>query len=126
MTRGRRRLLVVEDDPSLQKVLALRLQIDGFDVSTAGDGEEALEMIRSKRPDLVLTDLMMPQMDGIELTRSIKSDPDLQGIPIVVLTALMGQGERDHLISLGADAFVSKPYNSAELTRRIRELLGES
>jgi DNA-binding response OmpR family regulator len=126
MTRARRRLLLVEDDPALQKVLVILLQLDGFDVSTAGDGQEALEMIRAERPDLVLTDLMMPQMDGVELTRSIKTDPYLQGIPVMVLTALREERERAHLISLGADAFVAKPYNSAGLTARIRELLGEA
>ena len=123
MTREHPRLLVVEDDAALQKVLAMRLQIDGFEVDTAGDGEEALEAIRANRPDLVLTDLMMPQMDGAELTRAIKSDPDLRAIPVMVLTALKAQREREHLLSLGADAFAAKPYNSAELTARIRELL---
>lgn len=120
----RPRLLVVEDEQSLQKVLAMRLGIDGFDVATASDGVEALEMIRAERPDLVLTDLMMPIMDGAELTKAIKDDPLLRDIPVMVLTALKEQRERDHLMSLGADAFAAKPYNSAELTEKIRNLLG--
>jgi two-component system cell cycle response regulator len=121
---GRPRVLVVEDEPALQKVLAMRLSIDGFDVVTAFDGQEALEMIRVERPDLVLTDLMMPIMDGAELTRAIKGDPATREIPVMVLTALKEQREREHLISLGADAFAAKPYNSAELTQKIRTLLG--
>jgi two-component system phosphate regulon response regulator PhoB len=123
MTAARPRLLVVEDEPALQKVLTVRLQIEGFDVRAAGDGEEALAMIAEERPDLVLTDLMMPLMDGAELTRQIKGDPALKSIPVMVLTALKEQRERDHLLRLGADAFAAKPYNSAELTARIRELL---
>ena len=118
------RILVVEDEPALQKVLAMRLGMEGFQVETASDGEEALEMIRRSAPDLVLTDLMMPVMDGTELTRNIKGDPALRKIPVMILTALKEQRERDNLISLGADGFAAKPYNSAELTARIRELLG--
>ncbi|MGI8607609.1 MAG: response regulator [Candidatus Dormibacteria bacterium] len=124
MTGDRRpRLLVVEDEPALQKVLAMRLGIDGFDVATASDGQEALEMMRVDRPDLVLTDLMMPVMDGAELTSAIRADPDLRDIPVMVLTALREQRERDHLMALGADAFAAKPYNSAELTEKIRNLI---
>lgn len=126
MTAARPRLLVVEDEPALQKVLAKRLQFEGFEVRTAGDGEEAMAMIREQRPDLVLTDLMMPLMEGAELTRAIKTDADLRSIPVMVLTALKEQRERDHLLGLGADAFATKPYNSAELTARIRELLGRA
>ncbi len=117
------KLLVVEDEAALQKVLQIRLQIEGFEVRTAGDGEEALEMMRGERPDLVLTDLMMPMMDGAELTRNIKSDPELRDIPVLVLTALKERRERDKLIAVGADGFAAKPYNSAELTARIREML---
>ncbi|GAC1331182.1 MAG: response regulator [Candidatus Dormibacteria bacterium] len=118
------RLLVVEDEPALQKVLAMRLAMEGFEVDTASDGHEALEMIRANPPDLVLTDLMMPVMDGLELTRTIKKDPALKTIPVMILTALKEQRERQNLTSAGADAFASKPYNSVELTARIRELLG--
>ena len=124
MTATRRpRLLVVEDEPALQKVLAMRLNIDGFDVVTASDGHEALEMMRTDRPDLVLTDLMMPLMDGAELTTAIRADPNLKDIPVMVLTALKEKRERDHLMELGADAFAAKPYNSAELTEKIRNLI---
>lgn len=115
---------MVEDEPALQKVLAMRLGMEGFEVETASDGQEALEKIRRSAPDLVLTDLMMPVMDGTELTRTIKSDPELRGIPVMILTALKEQRERDNLMSVGADGFAAKPYNSAELTARIRELLG--
>ena len=118
------RLLIVEDEPALQKVLAIRLGIEGFEVRTASDGQEALELIREEVPDLVVTDLMMPVMDGAELTRSIKGDPKLRAIPVMILTALKEQRERDHLMALGADAFAAKPYNSVELTAKIKELLG--
>ena len=118
------RILVVEDEPALLKVLSMRLGMEGFDVQTASDGQEALDLIRAGAPDLVLTDLMMPVMDGGELTRTIKGDPLLRGIPVMILTALKEDRERNHLMTLGADGFAAKPYNSAELTQKIRELLG--
>jgi CheY-like chemotaxis protein len=117
------RVLIVEDDLALQKVLVMRLQIDGFEVGTASDGQEALEAIRRERPDLVLTDLMMPVMDGAALTVAIKGDPALKDIPVLVLTALREQRERDRLIGLGADGFTSKPFNSKDLTAKILDLI---
>lgn len=124
MAASKPRLLVVEDEPALQKVLAMRLGLEGFEVRTASDGVEALEMIRAERPDLVLTDLMMPEMDGVELTRRIKGDAELKGIPVLVLTALKEQRERDNLVAAGADGFAAKPYDSAELTAKLKALLG--
>jgi CheY-like chemotaxis protein len=118
-----RRLLVVEDEPALAKVLQMRLQIDGFEVDVAGDGAEAMEMIGTQRPDLIVCDLMMPVMDGIEVTRAVKGDPRLRSIPILILTALKSEKEMEELRRLGAEGFVSKPYDGKALTVQIRELL---
>jgi DNA-binding response OmpR family regulator len=123
---GKPRLLVVEDEPALAKVLQMRLQIDGFEVEIAGDGAEAMTMIAKRRPDLVVCDLMMPVMDGIEVTRAIKGDPKLKTIPILILTALRSAKEMAQLEQLGADALLNKPYDGKELTARIRELLGQA
>ncbi len=118
------RLLVVEDDPALAKVLQMRLQIEGFEVEVAGDGAEAMTMIGKQRPDLVVCDLMMPVMDGLEVTRAIKGNPKLKAIPILILTALKSAREMGELQKLGADVFATKPYNGKELTAQIRQLLG--
>ena len=118
------RLLVVEDDPALAKVLQMRLQIEGFEVEVAGDGAEAMTMIGKQRPDLVVCDLMMPLMDGLEVTRAIKGNPKLKAIPILILTALKSAREMGELQKLGADVFATKPYNGKELTAQIRQLLG--
>jgi CheY-like chemotaxis protein len=117
------RLLVVEDEAALAKVLQMRLQLEGFEVDVAGDGAEAMDLIRARRPDLVVCDLMMPVMDGIEVTRSIKGDPKLRAIPILILSALKSDKEMEELRRLGAEAFASKPYDGKALTAQIRELL---
>jgi CheY-like chemotaxis protein len=117
------RLLVVEDEAALAKVLQMRLQLEGFEVDVAGDGAEAMDLIRARRPDLVVCDLMMPVMDGIEVTRTIKGDPELKAIPILILSALKSEKEMEELRRLGAEAFASKPYDGKALTAQIRELL---
>ena len=117
------RLLVVEDEPALAKVLQMRLQMEGFEVDVAGDGAEAMDLIRARRPDLVVCDLMMPVMDGIEVTRTIKGDPELRAIPILILSALKSEKEMEELRRLGAEAFASKPYDGKALTAQIRAML---
>lgn len=117
-------LLVIEDEHSLAKVLQMRLEIEGFEVEIAYDGAEAMRMIDLRRPDLVVCDLMMPVMDGLEVTRAIKSDPALRSIPILILTALKSAKHTAELEKAGADAFATKPYDGKELSARIRQLLG--
>jgi CheY-like chemotaxis protein len=122
--KGKLKLVVAEDEAALAKVLKLRLEMEGFEVRTAGDGAEAMRLIQADRPDLLLCDLMMPVMDGYELTRAIKSDPNLRSIPILILTALKAARETEKLSRLGADGFASKPFDSKELTAQIRKLIG--
>ncbi|MDP9325201.1 MAG: response regulator transcription factor [Candidatus Dormibacteraeota bacterium] len=117
------RVLVVEDEEALAKVLKLRLEMEGFEVRAAGDGQEAMEMIAQQRPDIVVCDLMMPVMDGKQVTRAIKSDKKLKSIPVLILSALKRQQEMDELAKLGADGFAAKPFDSRELTARIWGLL---
>ena len=114
---------MVEDEAALAKVLQMRLQLEGFEVDVAGDGAEAMDLIRARRPDLVVCDLMMPVMDGIEVTRTIKGDPELRAIPILILSALKSEKEMEELRRLGAEAIISKPYDGKRLTAQVRELL---
>jgi CheY-like chemotaxis protein len=117
----RPRVLVVEDEPALQKVLSMRLGMEGFDVETASDGEEALSMIRAAAPDLVLTDLMMPVMDGAELIRRMRADPKLDAIPAILMTALPEAVPTGHAAL--HDAVLVKPFSIVELLATIRRLL---
>jgi DNA-binding response OmpR family regulator len=114
------RLLLVDDDPVLRDALADRLADDGFEVDRAGSGQEALECLDDAWPDLVILDLMMPEMDGQELARRIKSRAD---IPILVLSAVAGADSKADLIAAFAEDFVTKPYDYAELVARIRRIL---
>ncbi|UDY22737.1 MtrAB system response regulator MtrA [Nocardioides sp. Kera G14] len=114
---ARGRILVVDDDASLAEMLAIVLRQEGFDSEVTGRGDEALELFRSYRPDLVLLDLMLPGMDGIEVCKQIRVE---SGVPIVMLTA---KGDTvDVVVGLesGADDYVVKPFKPKELIARIR------
>ncbi|MCB1852817.1 MAG: response regulator, partial [Gammaproteobacteria bacterium] len=96
---------------------------EGFEVSVAKDGEEGLSMIRSWMPDLVLLDVMMPKMDGFEVCRTVRADASLSGVRIVMLTAKGREAEVEKGLSLGADAYIPKPFSTSELVSRVKSLL---
>jgi DNA-binding response OmpR family regulator len=121
MTEPRQqRILVVDDDPNLLVVLAEQLRDDGFDVSTARDGQEALRRIEAGWPDLIVVDLTMPRMDGLALARQIKAQADL---PIIVLSAVDTADSKVRLLDEVAEDYVSKPYHYPELRARIQRVL---
>jgi CheY-like chemotaxis protein len=115
------RILVVEDDPALLRGLADNLRGEPYDVLTATDGEAACQVIRQERPDLVLLDLTLPRLDGLEVCRRVRGE----GIrtPIVMLTSRSEEADRIRGLELGADDYVSKPFSLLELFARIRGLL---
>ena len=115
-----RTILVVEDEPTLRETLADALEADGFRVVRAADGREALTQFRGERPDLVLLDLMLPELSGIEVTRIIRAE---SGVPIVMLTAKDAELDKVVGLELGADDYVTKPYSPRELVARIRAVL---
>jgi DNA-binding response OmpR family regulator len=114
------RILLVDDDPSLLVVLAEQLRDDGFEVSTARDGAEALRRLESGWPDLILLDLMMPRVDGLALAHQIKAAADL---PIIVLSAVDTADSKARLLDEVAEDYVTKPYHYPELRARIERLL---
>jgi len=114
------RLLLVDDDPAHLEALAERLTADGFEVARARSGVDALKCLDEAWPDLVILDLMMPEMDGQALARRIKSRAD---IPILVLSAIVAADSKADLIAHFAEDYVTKPYNYAELVARIRRVL---
>src|SRR3990172_3872810 len=116
-------VLVVDDIAGNTRLVESLLAPDGHTVRTAGDGAEALRLVRSEHPDLVLMDVMMPHVDGFEACRAIKQDPSTRLIPVVLITSLNDSASRIHGIDVGADDFVSKPFNAHELRARIRSLL---
>jgi len=117
------KVLVVDDTPHNVKLLADLLAIKGYAVATAVNGEEALTKVASERPDLVLLDVMMPGLSGYDVCRRLRADAETALLPIVLVTSLDPQQERVKGIEAGADDFVSKPINQAELFARVRSLL---
>jgi DNA-binding response OmpR family regulator len=117
------KILVVEDDPSIRRIIALAVKGDGHKVVEADSGDEGLSAVRTQSPDLVLLDVMLPGLDGIEVCRRIKSDPALSSTAVVMLTA-KGE-ERDIVAGLdaGANDYVTKPFSKAVLLARLRAAL---
>jgi DNA-binding response OmpR family regulator len=118
-----RSVLVVEDEPTVRATLAEALTDDGLRVTTAGDGAQALERFRADRPDLVILDVMLPGMSGIEVCRIIRAE---SAVPILMLTARDSELDKVIGLELGADDYVTKPFSLRELQARIRALLRRS
>jgi DNA-binding response OmpR family regulator len=117
------RILVVDDDLSIIKVLRGYLEQSGYQVLAAYDGETALHMLRRERPDLVILDLMLPQRDGREVTRIVRADQTLAATPIIMLTARVEDTDKIVGLELGADDYITKPFNAHEVVARVNALL---
>jgi len=119
-----KRVLVVDDDRVIQQLLEVNLELEGYDVvATASDGREALEKIGQLKPDLVILDIMMPKMDGLAVCRSLKADPELAKIPIVLLSARAQDLDIREGLDIGANAYLTKPFDPVELLDVVARLL---
>lgn len=118
-------ILVVDDEISVVEVVSLYLRRDGFDVRVANNGREALTAIQSKLPTLVVLDVMLPELDGLEIMRRLRADPTLD-IPVILLTARSQEVDRIYGLELGADDYVTKPFSPAELVSRVKAVLRRS
>lgn len=119
-------VLVVEDEPPLQQLLAYNLEAGGYEVVQAYDGEQALTIVEERVPDLVILDWMLPQVSGIEICRRLRRRPDTAKVPIIFLTARTDEPDRLRGLETGADDFITKPFSPAELLARIRAVLRRS
>jgi two-component system, OmpR family, phosphate regulon response regulator PhoB len=117
------RVLIVEDEAPLAEMLRYNLEAEGFLVSHAGTGDEALVMVAEERPDLVLLDWMLPNVSGIEICRRLRARPDTKAVPIVLLTARGEEVDRIRGLSTGADDYVVKPFSLPELMARVKAIL---
>jgi DNA-binding response OmpR family regulator len=118
------RVLIVDDERSILIPLEYLLKREGFTVSVAHDGEEGLAAIRALRPDLVVLDVMMPKLDGFAVLQAVRADPELAATPIMILTAMDREAERNKGLTLGADAYMAKPFSTKALISNVRRLLG--
>jgi diguanylate cyclase (GGDEF)-like protein len=120
---GGESLLVADDDPFIARLLEIELRAAGYDVRVASDGNQALELAQVRAPDLVLADVMMPNMDGFELTRRLRQDPRTATVSIIMLTARGLSADKLEGFAIGADDYIVKPFDTPELLARIRGVL---
>jgi CheY-like chemotaxis protein len=118
------RVLVVDDDEVIRRLIAVNLQLEGFDVSTAVDGQDCLDKIAQIDPDVITLDVMMPRLDGWETTLQLRGSPDTAHIKIVLITARAQEDDRARSGHVGADAYLTKPFDPNEMIRVVRELVG--
>ena len=123
MSAGQPRVLVVEDEPAQREVLAYNLEAEGFAVSRAQNGEEALLLVDEDVPDIIVLDWMMPNLSGIEVCRRLKIRPETRSIPVIMLSARSEEVDKVRGLETGADDYVVKPYSVIELMARVRSQL---
>ncbi len=123
MDNSKRKILIVDDERYILHILDFSLGAEGYEVITAGDGEQAVERTRSDRPDLIVMDIMMPKMDGFEACKAIKADPDTQSIPVIMLTAKGREIDKKRGLDAGADEYLTKPFSPAKLIERVQVVL---
>ena len=123
---GDMKILLCEDNDDIRKMLAMRLEVVGYTVLQARDGEEGLETIKKQQPELVIMDLMMPKMTGFEVCRMVKFDDKYKDIPIIVLSALDQQRDREKALEAGADAYFIKPFDLELLLNKVSSLIAEN
>lgn len=116
------KVLAVDDDPVIQRLLQVNLEMEGYEVALAGDGVEALEQARAFRPDLVLLDIMMPRKNGWQVLAELKEDDDLKDIPVVFLSARAQDDDLQRGTELGAEAYITKPFDPIDLLDLVAEL----
>jgi len=124
MSKGR--VLVVDDEIYIVHILDFSLGMEGYEVITALDGEQALERLKSDRPDLIVLDIMMPKLDGYEVCKAIKSNPATKHIPVILLSAKGRNVDQKTGYDVGADDYITKPFSPRKLVERINQLLGQT
>ena len=116
-------ILIADDDPVIQKLLAVNFEMEGYRVVTASDGAEALERVGSDHPDLAVLDVMMPKVDGLDVVRTLRADSTTCTMPIILLSAKAQAVDINRGLEAGADAYVTKPFDPAELLDKAAALI---
>jgi DNA-binding response OmpR family regulator len=120
------KVLVIDDDPVIVQLLRVNFEIEGFEVLSAADGEEGFERAKNELPDVVLSDIMMPRMDGLQLVAELKQDPSTRNLPVILLSAKAQNAEVQQGLDAGADDYVTKPFDPLELIDRVNAVLARS
>lgn len=119
-----KKILIVEDNELNMKLFNDLLQAQGYDTIQTGDGHKVVALVRAERPDLVLMDIQLPEISGLDVTRMLKDDPDLQQIPVVAVTAFAMKGDEEKILQGGCDGYIAKPISVPEFIRSISGFLG--
>jgi two-component system, cell cycle response regulator DivK len=120
------RILIVEDEPKNMKLMRDLLERFSYQIIEAADGEQGVSLAKSSKPDLILMDVMMPKMDGLEATRLIKADIATNEIPIIAITSYAMKGDRERTLEAGCDAYVAKPIDIVEILKMIAHFVGKN
>ena len=118
------RVLVVDDDPVILRLLQVNFEMEGYEVMTAADGVKGLQAARDERPDVIISDVMMPHMNGLELVAALGADAVTGAIPVILLSARAQETDVNDGLHAGADDYVTKPFDPLELIERVQQLLG--
>jgi DNA-binding response OmpR family regulator len=118
-----KKILIVDDEPNIVISLEFLMQREGFEVFVANDGEAALQSVAAHAPDLILLDIMLPKVNGFEVCRQLRTNPDRQALKILMLTAKGRETEMAKGMALGADAYTTKPFSTRELVAQVKQLL---
>ncbi|MFA5270815.1 MAG: response regulator [Candidatus Omnitrophota bacterium] len=123
MAEKKKKILVVDDSQDMRAILSMRLRVNGYDVIMAEDGQEGLDKTREEMPDLIILDLMLPKIDGYEVCRMLKFDDKYKNIPVIILSALDQQQDREKGVGSGSDAYFIKPFDLELLLNKIQSLI---
>ncbi len=119
----KKKILLIDDEPDIVAMTVMRLEANGFNVVTAEDGNTGYELAKTEKPDLIILDLMLPDMDGYQVCRLLKFDEQFKNIPIIMLTARSQKEDKEWGEKVGADLYMTKPYEAKELLEKIRLLM---
>ena len=120
---GKLTVLVIDDDPVILELLRVNFEIEGFDVICATDGEEGFQRAQAEQPDVVISDIMMPRRDGLQLLDDLKADPRTEDLPVILLSAKAQRSEVQHGLDMGADDYITKPFDPLELIDRLNAVM---
>ena len=119
----KKKILIVEDNPENMRLLEMTLRARGYTLLKATDGEKALDIAMRKRPDLIIMDIQLPKMNGLEVTKKLRETPAFSHTPIIGVTAYAMKGDKEKVIASGCDVYLSKPINTGELPKVIAKML---
>src|ERR1700733_3900267 len=120
---AKKKILVIEDDRDISELISYNLEREGYEIACLYDGSQAIDFVHKRKPELIILDLMLPEVDGIEICRTLKSDPNTKHIPIVMLTAKSEEADMVVGLQMGADDYIPKPFSPKVLVARIKAIV---